>query len=186
MPSFSANFDGMTTAMLLPLWVKTLCIAKSFFVTIFFNHSLVIFLYCLEYIKFLVIVFSTKILEFLYILIIGIQKVVMKMAILKKIKRHLEEIKTLEIANASIILSTLYEIREPATTGELNKTLAWEAGLTLSSGQIQKAMEKLLDLNMVTSSLKEKRGTKNIYSYSLTEKGKKFVVALDKFLQELE
>ena len=111
---------------------------------------------------------------------------VMKMAILKKIKRHLEEIKTLEIANASIILSTLYEIREPATTGELNKTLAWEAGLTLSSGQIQKAMEKLLDLNMVTSSLKEKRGTKNIYSYSLTEKGKKFVVALDKFLQELE
>ena len=106
--------------------------------------------------------------------------------ILEKIKKHLNAIKTLEIANACFFLSALFERGEPATLGELNRDIAWKTGMTFSPGQRQKVIEKLLELGMVTSEIKEQRGSITVYNYSLTEKGTKLVKALDKFLQELE
>jgi len=105
--------------------------------------------------------------------------------VLFKLKQLMQFIEAIQSANSFHLLLALDQIDKPSTLDDLNKKMAMETGVVLTSGQLRHSTDRLLTLNMVSVS-KIKRGRKTIHIYNLTQNGNRLVNAIKKFLEALE
>ena len=91
----------------------------------------------------------------------------------------------LEIANAVPVLFVIYQ-KGKATTTDINRLLARDLGFSLSGGSLNNTLFSLSAQNFIKIEA-EYSGKKLLRrKYSLSEKGKKLIKALIKFLDALE
>ena len=103
---------------------------------------------------------------------------------LEVVKKSSYYIKTIEESNSILLLITMYE-NPHLSNYQISQKIAREIGEYLSAGSVGLRLDSFLSKNLVSyEEIPRGKGKRKVYS--LTDEGRKLVIALKKFLEALE